>query len=218
MNRNKTLIVAAHVDDFEIGMGGTVSKLCKDGDVFVIILCKGDRPGHEMVESHRRDACMQNCKDIGISDAMFYEYSDTRLDTVPQTDLCNIISRAINKYRPSVVYTNYSNDVHCDHRIVSSCVRVASRMRSSSTVNELYEFSIPGSTEWSHTSIHFNLFENITDHVSDKMEMISRYTTELRQPPDPISLKSIISRDMYHGSLCGYSYAEIFNIVFKRCT
>lgn len=218
MNKNKTLIVAAHVDDFEIGMGGTVSKLCKSGDVFAVILCKGDRPGHEDVESYRRDACIQNCKDVGISDVMFYQFNDTRLDTVPQTDLCNIISRAINKYRPGTIYTNHSKDVHNDHRVVSSCVRVASRMRTSSSVNELYEFSIPGSTEWSFNNDSFNTFIDISDHVNDKMEMINRYKTELRPFPDPISLKAIMSRDIYNGSISGYESAEVFKMIFKRCS
>jgi LmbE family N-acetylglucosaminyl deacetylase len=215
---NKTLIVTAHVDDFEFGMGGTVSKLCKCGDVYVVILCKGDRPGHEDVESHRRAACTRNCKDVGIADVMFYQFNDTRLDTVPQTDICNIISRAINKYQPSVVYTNYSNDVHNDHKIISRCVRVASRMRSTSSVNELYEFSIPGSTEWSFNSDIFNTYVDISNHVNDKMEMINRYTTELRSFPDPMSLKAIMSRDIYNGSISGCDSAEAFKMVFKRCT
>lgn len=215
--KKNVLIVSAHLDDFELGMGGTAAKLCRYNDVFLMVLCKGDRPGSEHVVTPRKSACQNNCRDIGIVDVMFHQYSDTKLDQISQTEICKSIQHHLHMIKPSVVYTHYSDDVHMDHRIVSRATRVACRMRVDCPVKELYEFTIPGSTEWSHTPKYFNLFENITDYVNDKMEMINRYTSELRSPPDPISLESIMSRDKYHGSLCGYRYAEIFNTVFKRC-
>lgn len=214
--KQKCLIVTAHLDDFELGMGGTTTKLCSKEDVYLAVLCKGNRPGYEAVSSPRKTACINNCKDIGIRDTMFHDYSDTRLDQVSQTELCNIIHHHIQTIKPTIVYTHNSDDVHKDHRIVSDVTRVACRMRSTSPVDILYEFSIPGSTEWSHAPRQFNVFEDITDNANDKMEMISRYHTELRSTPDPISLPMIEARDKYHGSLCGYERAETFKLVFKR--
>ena len=210
------LIITAHLDDFELGMGGTAAKLCKLHKVYLLVLCKGDRPGHEQVGSPRKVACKNNCHDIGIKDVIFYDYSDTRLDMIPQTELCNLLHHHIQLITPDVVYTHYSDDVHNDHCIVSRVTRVACRMRHDNSVNELYEFTIPGSTEWGHIPRHFNVFENITDTANDKMEMISRYTTELRDSPDPVSLKMIDARDKYHGSICGHDRAETFKLVFKR--
>lgn len=211
------LIVTAHLDDFEFGMGGTTARLCEEGhQVRLIVLCKGDRPGSEHVWFSRCEANVNNCNDIGIDDVEYHEYSDTRLDQVPQTELCDLISQPIRDWQPSIVYTHHGRDVHRDHRIVSDVTRVACRMRSNSPVDELYEFSIPGSTEWSHESSQFNVYSDITDHASDKMEMIYRYDTELREPPDPLSLQMIETRDKYHGSLCGVDRAETFKLIFKR--
>ena len=216
-NKNIT-IIAAHIDDFEIGMGGTVARLCRDNEVNVIILCKGNRPGSEHVHNVRRSACKQNCSDIGITNLKIYKYSDTMLDTVPQTELCGLISENINTYKPNVVFTNHCNDIHNDHRIVSRATRVACRMRESSSVEELYEFFIPGSTEWSFEHTNQNMYFNTSDFGNDKLEMVSRYETELRESPDPISLDMINVRDKYHGSVSGFNRAEAFNLVFKRCT
>jgi LmbE family N-acetylglucosaminyl deacetylase len=213
---NKTLIVAAHLDDFELGMGGTAAKKCQCNEVYLLVLCKGDRPGHEKVGSPRKAACVDNCRDIGITNVVFYDYSDTRLDQIPQTELCDLIYNHIHTINPTTIYTHYSNDVHKDHCIVSSITRVACRMRQSSPVNTLYEYTIPGSTEWGHASRQFNVFEDITDFANDKMEMINRYYTELRPEPDPISLKMIEARDKYHGSLCGFDRAETFKLIFSR--
>ena len=214
--KKKILLLTAHLDDFELGMGGTTAKLCEQNDVHLMVLCKGDRPGHEKVGSPRKKACFANCKDVGIVDTSFHEYSDTRLDQTPQTELCNIMYQYIQSIKPTVVYTHYNGDVHKDHQIISSATRVACRMRESSPVNELYEFTIPGSTEWGHEPKQLNVYEDITQHANIKMKMISRYTTELRPSPDPVSLRMITARDQYHGSLCGYELAEGFKLVFKR--
>lgn len=216
MQKNKILIIAAHLDDFELGMGGTTAKLCRDNQVYLLVICKGDRPGHEKVDSLRKAACINNCRDIGIHNTTFHDYSDTRLDQISQTELCSLVYNHIQANKPTTVYTHYSDDVHRDHCIVSDVTRVACRMRQSSPVDKLYEYTIPGSTEWRHEPRQFNVFEDITDHANDKMEMINRYYTELRDAPDPISLSMIGARDKYHGSLCGYDRAEIFKLVFMR--
>lgn len=216
--KNKIItIIAAHIDDFEIGMGSTVARLCQYNEVNVVILCKGDRPGVEHVQNNRRSACEQNCNDIGVTNLRVYFYSDTMLDTVPQTELCSLISKNINAHKSQIVFTNHCNDIHNDHRVVSRATRVACRMRESSSVEELYEFFIPGSTEWSFEHINQNTYFNTSDYGNDKLEMVSRYETELRETPDPISLDMINVRDKYHGSVSGFNRAEAFNLVFKRC-
>jgi LmbE family N-acetylglucosaminyl deacetylase len=217
INTNNILIVAAHLDDFEFGMGGTVSKLCRSGhDVKLVVLCKGDRPGNEHVAQSRSDTCKLNCVEIGIRHSELHDYSDTYLDRVSQTELCNIVYNSVNEWKPSIVYTHNSDDIHMDHRIVSNITRVACRMRDSNPVRALYEYTIPGSTEWSQVPQSFNVYQDITDTASDKMEMLCRYTTECKTPPDPCSLKMIETRDQYHGSLCGCSRAEIFKLVYSR--
>lgn len=209
------LIVTAHLDDFELGMGGTAGNIAKDNNVTVVTLCRGDRPGYESVFESRVNACKANVEELGFN-LITFQYSDTKLDTIPQTELCNIIYNIILDETPDTVYTHYDRDVHRDHQLVSNAVRVSCRMRESSPVNNLYEFSIPGSTEWGFDMLGFNKFVNVIDTYQQKLTMISRYTTELREAPDPVSLDMIAARDSYHGSICGYQKAEAFKIVFQR--
>jgi LmbE family N-acetylglucosaminyl deacetylase len=219
---SRTLIVTAHLDDFEIGMGGTAASLAvADTSVKVVVLCRGDRPGSEHVATKRRHTSFANVKALGMVSNSFFgldvlEYSDTKLDKIPQTELCNLISDYINEYEPTNVYTHYDADIHSDHCIVSRATRVACRMREASPVDKLLEFSIPGSTEWGYTKFDFNTYFDITRYADKKMEMISKYSTEIRSAPDPISSEMISARDTYHGSLCGYSKAEVFKLIFSR--
>ena len=216
MIKSRILLVTAHLDDFELGMGGTTIKLCEQHDVFLVVMCKGDRPGVTEVQNERKAACVKNCNEIGIKETIFYEYSDTFLDQVSQTELCGLLYDIINTIKPATVYTHNEYDVHMDHRILSNAMRVACRMRETSPVNKLYEFTVPGSTEWSHKPHAFNTYSDITEQFEQKMNMISRYETELRQSPDPISGPMIEARDAYHGSLSGYKVAEVFNLIFER--
>lgn len=212
----RVLIVTAHLDDFELGMGGTCAKMSSEGDlVTVMVLCQGDRPGHENVGHPRRQACDRNIKLLGFN-LKSYQFSDTKLDQVPQTQLCNIVHAGVTDVNPHVVYTHYEHDVHKDHQLLSGVTRVACRMRHTSPIRELYEFSIPGSTEWGFNVTGFNKFVNISDHDKIKMDMVSQYTSELRPPPDPVSVEMISTRDSYHGSLCGYNKAEVFKTIYVR--
>lgn len=211
----RVLIVAAHLDDFELGMGGTAATLSQNYPVEIVVMCQGDRPGHEFVGSPRRVACRDNVKMLGAS-LTTYRFSDTKLDLVSQTELCDIIHKHVTDYEPTIVYTHHEHDVHKDHRIMSHITRVACRPRSCCPVNTLLEYSIPGSTEWGQASVQFNTFQDITQHSDIKMEMISKYKSELRPSPDPVSLEMIEARDRYHGSLCGYSKAEMFRQIYRR--
>jgi N-acetylglucosamine malate deacetylase 1 len=214
----RILIITAHLDDFEFGMGGTVAKLAaeSDNEIGLVVMCNGERPGNEHVADPRNEACIYNCKQLGIKYVTIKHYPDTRLDKVSQTTVCSDITAIVNEFKPTIVYTHFRDDVHSDHRIVSNATRVACRMRCNSTVEQLFEFSIPGSTEWGFRPFEGNSYVNITDLQERKISLIERYTTELRQAPDPISLESICSRDRYTGSLCGYEFAESFKLIFHR--
>lgn len=217
MNNKNILIITAHLDDVEIGMGGTCAKLCENNNVTLVVMCKGNRPKMEHVAAEREQATRQTVSDFGIKNLIIHGYNDVYLDTIPQIEIANHVSDAIETYKPHVVYTHNCDDIHKDHRVVASATRVATRMRQDSTVNELYEFQIAGSSEWSFNPTIFNVFSSITeDHHKKKQIAISRYTTEIRTSPDPVSLDSIDIREQYIGSLCGRSRAEAFKQVFKR--
>lgn len=217
MKNKRILIVAAHLDDVELGMGGTCTKLCENNHVDLLVMCKGDRPGCEHVANFRLSITRKNIKEIGIDNLFVNDFSDVRLDEEAQIDIVNIITKTIAQSQPSVIYTHYNKDVHKDHCIVSDAVRVAARLRESSPVDELYEFTIPGSTEWGYSESLFTVFEDISGEPEIvKMKVISRYITELRPSPDPVSLDMIDAKDRYNGSLCGYKKAEVFKLVFRR--
>lgn len=211
------LIIVAHPDDAEFGMGGTISKLSNSNNITLCVLCRGNRPGSKSdIEIIRKQTLHKNIKSLGISKLIHHVYDDVSLDRHSHLSITSYITSVVNQIQPDTVFTNYSNDVHIDHELTSKAVRVACRPRPNCPVTELYEFSIPGSGEWNFKGIDYNTFFNIENYTKIKYECVDRYTTELQQPPDPLSSEYIRYRDLYYGSVSGYKQAEPFICIFKR--
>jgi len=213
----KILIIVAHPDDAEFGMGGTISKLSKDNNITLCVLCRGNRPGGlSNVENIRKRVLNENVKSLGISKLIHHVYDDVSLDKHSHQSIASYVSSVVTQIQPDIVYTNYSGDIHIDHQLVSKAVRVACRPRHNSYVKALYEFSIPGSGEWNFKGIDYNVFHNIEKNIKVKYNCVDKYTTELQQSPDPLSSEYIKYRDLYYGSISGYKQAEPFICIFNR--
>lgn len=212
----KILIIAAHPDDAELGMGGTISKLSKNNDITLCILCKGNKPGKEYVENKRIKALQKNIKTLGIKKLYMNSFNDVSLDTVPHIKLTTYLNEIITKIKPQIVFTNYENDLHIDHKILSKAVKVSCRPKNNSTIQALYEFPIPGSTEWSFKNINYNTFIDISKHSKSKYKCIKRYKTEINNLPDPLNIDFIEYRDFYFGSISGNTKAEPFICIYKK--
>ena len=211
------LIIVAHPDDAEFGMGGTISKLSKSNDITLCVLCRGNRPGSKSgIEIIRKQTLHKNIKSLGISKLIHHVYDDVSLDRHSHLSITSYITSVVDQIQPDTVFTNYSNDIHIDHELTSKAVRVACRPRPNCSVTALYEFSIPGSGEWNFKGIDYNTFFNIEKYTKIKYECVDGYKTELQQPPDPLSGEYIRYRDLYYGSVSGYKQAEPFICIFNR--
>jgi len=211
----KILFAFAHLDDESYGPAGTIKKLSRDNDVFVMSLCKGDRPGKEEVSESRKKSFIESCKILGAS-PIILENSDCSLE---YRETLKEIEDIIYSLKPEAVYTHNISDIHRDHRIVSETSLVTCRPKYDSFVKEFYMCEIPPSTDWSFSQIEPifvpNKYVDIGHYIDDKMEVLSLYETEIYDYPDARSLKSVENLAMYRGKQIGCYYAEAFKQIFK---
>jgi LmbE family N-acetylglucosaminyl deacetylase len=212
----RVLIFAAHLDDVEFGMGGTCAALSRSHQITLCVFCRGNRPGFEYVQKSRENAMAANIDDLRISEYLQLNYSDLSLDTIPFIELSSYATSLVQKTAPEIVFTHYSSDIHVDHRVVSNVTRVACRPREGCSVKELYEYSIPGSTEWARSGIEYNTYFDISEVSQIKYSCISRYETEVKSEIDPLNLEYIKYRDLYYGGLSGYKIAEPFLNIYSK--
>lgn len=219
--RNNILIIGAHLDDIEIGVAGTAMRSIQqqNSDVYGLVVCKGNTPNRlvDATDSKLR-VFNDNMKEIGMKDWKCLECDDQEISAVSYNVLAAQIQDYIYEVSADVVYVNNSDDINIDHRIVSDITRVATRPRSSCPVRALYEYYIPGSSDWNFTSHdqRFNVAVDITEYFKKKLELVSRYTSEIRTGFDPLTLSNISNISEYYGSIFGFDKAEVFKLIYMR--
>lgn len=206
--------IFAHPDDESFGPLGTIAKLAKDNEVFVLSICNGSRPGTQ-VEIIRKNTFNDVCNYLGAQSATL-EYDDCRLDLIT---ISEVINAFIHNNKPSVVYTHSLTDVHRDHRIVAEACLVASRPKPESSVNSLYFCEIPAATEWAfnqHGAFTPNVYVDISEFINTKKHLLNLYSTETYDYPDARSIQHMVDLAKIRGSQSGFEYAEAFQLVFSR--
>ena len=156
MKKNKSvLVVAAHPDDEVLGCGGTIAKLSSSGsNINILFLSNGEdsRKANKLKMKkkilNRKKAAKLASKILGTKSPNFADLSDNQLDKYPLIKIIKIIEKNIKKYKPSVIYTHFKNDLNIDHQIVNRAVTTACRPQKNSSVKSLFFFEVPSSTEW----------------------------------------------------------------------
>jgi N-acetylglucosamine malate deacetylase 1 len=114
------LIFAAHPDDAEIGMGGTIIKHIQAGQTAGIIdLTYAEMSSNGDVDTRQREAAEAG-RELGLTVRENLGLPDRRLAPVPE-QLDKMVS-AIRRHRPRRVFAPYYIDRHPDH---SACSRMA---------------------------------------------------------------------------------------------
>lgn len=210
----KVAFIFAHLDDESYGPLGTIASHVKQGDeVFVVSMCKGNRPGAD-VQSERANTFTHICDMLGV-ESIIQEQNDTRM-TRDETQFR--VNRLINDLEPEVVYTHFNGDVHQDHKLLSDCVLIACRPKPESTVKQLLLCEIPASTEWAfgqYGDFRPNVFNDVTTFIDLKQEALEMYETETYNYPDARSVESMKILAAQRGKQIGVSYAEAFQLVFS---
>lgn len=169
LNAERVLAVGAHPDDVEIGVGGILLRHRSAGDeVAVMTLSCGARGGDR---GRRAAEAAEAARLLGAA-LHLEDLEDTR---IPEGDpTVGLVEGVIAEFRPTIVYTHTSNDLHQDHRHVHQAVLVAARQ-----VARLYCYQSPSST------VEFKpvRFVAIDQFVDGKVDVIQAYRSQTEVRP-----------------------------------
>jgi N-acetylglucosamine malate deacetylase 1 len=126
------LVVSAHPDDAEIGMGGTIAKLIQNGlDVVSVVLTDGRRspnPAQIPVEkliSMRMEEARNAARILGISNVIFLGLNDLR-EPANITHASEQFKSIVEERSPSAVFALHPQlDRHPTHQTCGEIVRQA---------------------------------------------------------------------------------------------
>ena len=212
----KILIIAPHPDDEVLGCGGTIAKHTKEGDeVYLCIVTKGYTPdwSEEFIKNRPKEIEKAN-KILGIKKTYFLDYPTVKLDTIPQKELNEAISKVVNEVKPDILYIPHKGDLNKDHRLVFESSLVATRP-ANHKVKKILSYETLSESEWGQPIEVFisNVYVDISETFGKKIEAMKAYGSELKQYPHPRSLGIIEALAKKRGSEVGVKFAEAFMLI-----
>jgi LmbE family N-acetylglucosaminyl deacetylase len=215
----KVMVIAPHMDDEVLGLGGTIAKHVNNGDeVFVCIVAHRvyNRKYNEKINQEERDSTERARKILGYREVTFFNLPDERLDGFTQ-DILIPLEEYYYKVRPDILYTNFYGDNNQDHRAVFSAARIVIRSSASYKVPRSLMYEVPSSTDQSppvkEAIFAPNFFVNIQDFWQKKIEAFNCYSREKREPPHPRSEEALYALAVRRGVEVGFPLAEGFMIL-----
>jgi bacillithiol biosynthesis deacetylase BshB1 len=218
------LVFAAHPDDAELSMGGTIARFTSQGlSVGVMDLTKAELSTRGNIITRAKETAaaskVLNLKvreNLGIKDGGI-SLSQDSIKKVVQT---------IRKYKPSIVFAPYFNDRHPDHIDVSQLIK---RSVFSSGL-EKFKTSLSGKTQIAYRPkkifyyMQTYLFQpsfivDISDHFETKMKSCKAFKSQFHNPSlkredtfisKPEFLDYVEARAKFYGFQIRKKYGEPF--------
>ncbi len=124
------LIVSAHPDDMEIGMGGTVAKLAESKAIITsAVVTNGGRAPNpftwteQRMAEVRREEALRAAGVLGVKDVVFLDEPDAA-DEINSTTVKQKLTELIERLQPTELYALHEElDRHPAHRLVGKLVR-----------------------------------------------------------------------------------------------
>jgi N-acetylglucosamine malate deacetylase 1 len=179
----KVLVVSAHPDDMEIGMGGTVAKLSASGcSIVSVVMTDGRRSPNplslspeEMAEV-RSEETKRAAKILGVNQTIFFD-----LESIATPELSDTarrkLSEVINSVMPEEIFTLHPElDRHPTHRLAGK-ISIDAIKQSHLRNPFIWAYEV-----WGLFNI-WDRFEDITDQIGIKLRAIGEHQSQLAAIP-----------------------------------
>lgn len=159
------LAIGAHPDDIEFGCGGSLINYTKKGhSVYLLIMTEGEAGGAGGV---RKAEQLNASKLLNAKEVFFGNYNDTQIPV--DKGLISKIENVLQGIKPDLIFINYPNDTHQDHRNLSMATVSATRY----VRNVLF---YEGPTTHNFTP---NVFVDITSVLNEKLSALAAHESQV---------------------------------------
>jgi len=221
MRKNRRiLVVVAHPDDEVLGCGGTIARHVDEGsEVTLFVLTDGVGARGESTESsHIRSLELrESARVLGITSVIQDNLPDNKLDSIPLLEVTHKIAPILDEVRPHIIYTHFLYDLNQDHSAIASAVRVLTRPSPLNVIEAVLMMEVHSSTEWAfgeNSQFSPNYFIALNERQMDlKVKALSKYVSELREPPHPRRVEHARIAAQYRGAQSGCKYSEAFMLL-----
>lgn len=213
---NKILVVAVHPDDETLGCGGTLLKHKKNGDEIHWLICSTIDKSHIYFEQREKEIAVVS-KLYNFTTVNNLRLNTMKIDEYTMSELVNNISKVIHEVKPNIIYLPFNGDVHSDHRKIFEAAYSCTKSFRYPFIKKILMMEILSETEFAPSivgnSFIPNVYNDISEYFSQKLEIMKIYESELGEQPFPRSVKNIEALATFRGSASNCHYAESFQLL-----
>jgi bacillithiol biosynthesis deacetylase BshB1 len=212
--RLRVAVVAAHPDDAELGMGGTIARLIAEGHhVAVIDLTDGEPTPHGTKELRAKESAAASAV-LGLTDRVCLDLGNRELqDTIANR---KALAAELRARQTQIVFLHHRDDLHPDHLAAHDLTRAAC------FYSRIVKWDIGGEPwrpskliQW--TGGHLKVDQkpdfllDVTAHWDQRIAAIECYVSQFAANPANRAVYDLVrARAEYFGTLIGRTYAEGF--------
>jgi N-acetylglucosamine malate deacetylase 1 len=210
----RVLLVSAHPDDMEIGMGGTVAKMAATGDAIIsVVITDGRRApdptsiGPDKMAETRKTESQNACRSLGIIETVTFGFASVSTER-DIADASEKMVELIGSFQPDEIYTLHPDlDRHPSHRM-TGMITVDALERSARNSVKLWAYEVWGLfAKWDR-------FEDITEQIEKKRAAIAEHRSQVAAVP---YVDGVVGLNRWravfadpHQSEVAAEYAEVF--------
>jgi LmbE family N-acetylglucosaminyl deacetylase len=181
---HNVVIVSAHPDDMEIGMGGTVAKLAESMAVITsVVVTNGGRSSNpfalteQRLAEVRREEALRSAGILGVIEVIFCDEPDAA-DEINSSAITRRLVEILARLQPTEVYTlDEALDRHPAHRLAGKLARESALEAGIYPIGGMWAYEVWGPFET------WNRLEYIDRYVAKKMAAIAQHQSQVATIP-----------------------------------
>ena len=195
------LAIGAHPDDIEYGCGGTLTRYAQRGhEVFLFVASDGALGGDAGERRREQD---DSAAILGVRQVFWGGYGDTELPL--NRDLIVRLESVIRDVRPHMIFVNFPDDTHQDHRHLAQAATSATRY-----VPNFLFYEVPSTQNFAP-----HCYTDIEKVLDKKLASLEAHRSQVAKTniEDLTILELAVSCANFRGIQARVKYAEAFQSV-----
>jgi len=202
--------IGAHLDDIELGCGGTLARAAAEGsDVHMIVMSKSAYANYDgtvrRTEAEAHDEGRSAARALGLENLEILEFPTK--DIPYDSTTVEALNRSLDGLAPDLVITHWPNDTHQAHRNVALATLSAARYVRSVL---MYEPIFPAGR--SYVAFRPQVYVDIERYLEAKERSLRAHESQWRKYGEAW-IDAVRSRSHMRGYEIGVPHAEAFEVV-----